>query len=95
MIKIKKYSVGLFNFNSAECYFQNLQIMYKCEICGEIVSDRRKSSKCSYSPSGTHKWNQIDFANDTKWSESLVGKHWGKILIGLAIYFILKWLKVF
>jgi hypothetical protein len=69
--------------------------MYKCENCGETVSDRRTSPICHDSLSGTHKWRQTDFSNDTKWSESLVGKHWGKILIGLGIYFLLKWLKVF
>ena len=68
---------------------------YKCEICGEEVSDRRKSPICSYSPSGTHKWRQTDFANDAKWNETLVGKHWGKILIGLAIYGLLKWIGIF
>ena len=69
--------------------------MYKCEICGETVSDRRKSPDCPYSSSGSHKWKQIDFSNDTKWSESLVGKHWGKLLIAAAIYMLLKWLNVF
>jgi len=69
--------------------------MYKCEICGKSVSDRRTAGQCSYSPSDAHDWRQTDFPNDTKWSESLIGKHWGKILIGVGIYFLLKWFGVF
>ena len=67
---------------------------YKCRICKKEVSDRRTSPTCAYSPSGTHDWYQTDFANDTKWSESLVGKHWGKILIGIGIYALLKWIGI-
>lgn len=68
---------------------------YKCEICGESVSSRRSSPICSYSPSGAHKWRQTDFANDAKWNESLIGKHWGKIVTVIGIYFLLKWYGLF
>ncbi len=47
---------------------------YKCKKCDEVVGDRNTAPRCVASPTGQHDWKQIDFANDTKWSESLVGK---------------------
>jgi len=68
---------------------------YRCNKCDLVVGDRRTAPKCSSSFSGQHEWKQIDFSNDTRWSESLVGKHWGKILIIIGILYLLIKMGVF
>ncbi|HOZ14269.1 MAG TPA: hypothetical protein PK784_05735 [Tenuifilaceae bacterium] len=68
---------------------------YRCNKCNIVVGDRRRAPKCSSSFDGQHDWKQTDFANDTKWSESLIGKHWLKILIIIGVIYLLSKLGVF
>ena len=68
---------------------------YKCNHCGKTVKDRHPyyDEYCKYSPNDRHDFEQVgnmDFSNDTKWSESLVGKHWKLIIALIVIGFILQ-----
>lgn len=47
---------------------------YKCKKCEIVVGDRHTAPSCSVSSNGQHEWRQIEFSNDTKWSESMVGR---------------------
>ena len=72
---------------------------YKCKHCGKEVTDRHPyyDEYCKYSPNDRHDFEHVggmDFSNDTKWSESWVGKHWKLVLIGIAVIIILDKLGI-
>jgi hypothetical protein len=71
---------------------------YKCKHCDKSVNDRHPyvNERCRYSPTDKHEWyrNSDGFENDTKWSESFVGKNWKWLLVGGAIVYILYKLGV-
>lgn len=67
--------------------------IYKCKHCHKSVDDRHpyQNEHCKYSPSNRHEWyyDSEGFANDTKWSESFVGKNWKWLLgVGMIIFIL-------
>ncbi|MGZ2371735.1 hypothetical protein ACXR6G_18295 [Ancylomarina sp. YFZ004] len=68
---------------------------YKCNYCGKITNDRGPYRKeyCSHSPSDRHEWRGLsnDFSNDTKWSESLVGRYWKTFLFLFLLFVLYSW----
>lgn len=72
--------------------------MYKCKYCGKTVLDRHPVNEeyCKYSPTERHEFEKGgDFSNDTRWSESLVGRYWKWILPLVVIVGILYFAGVF
>jgi hypothetical protein len=72
--------------------------MYKCTACGKKVADRHPyyDELCTYSSTQKHQFESCgDFSNDTKWSESLVGRYWKWVLGAIAIGMLLQWLGLF
>ncbi len=52
--------------------------MYKCKKCG-ITAPRRYEVPDNCYGNGIHQWYNLDFSNDTKWGDSLVGRLVGGI----------------
>ncbi|MDX9848263.1 MAG: hypothetical protein RBT74_14870 [Tenuifilaceae bacterium] len=67
---------------------------YKCKHCGKGVRDRHPyyDEQCNYSPTNRHEWIWQGHANDTRWSESFVGKNWKWLVPALIILYLLyRW----
>lgn len=67
-------------------YTNGATSIYMCVHCKKGVKRRSDHDHeyCEYSPTKKHEWKQNGLANDTKWSESFVGKHWKLVLILIA-----------